>query len=132
MTDRIEIHGLAEVGRHGWFDFETEQGQRFVVDLVLELAAPGTVPAATSDDLADTVDYGTLADRVRSLVAGEPVRLIETLAERIAAVCLADPRVAAAEVAVHKPQAPVVGEFADIVVRIRRDGRDRGEGRDRR
>jgi dihydroneopterin aldolase len=121
VTDRIEICGLAEFGRHGWFDFETEQGQRFIVDLVLELTPPGIRPAAASDDLADTVDYGTLADQVRAVVGGEPVRLIETLAERIAAVCLSDPRVAAAQVAVHKPQAPVSGEFADIVVRIRRD-----------
>jgi dihydroneopterin aldolase len=121
MTDHIEILGLAEQGRHGWFDFETAAGQRFVVDLVLELADGVVAHAALSDDLADTVDYGQVADRVRVLLGGDPVRLLETLVERIADVCLSDARVAAVQVALHKPEAPVSGEFDDIVVRIRRE-----------
>ncbi len=76
--------------------------------------------AAASDHLDSTVDYGAIAETVRSLVAGEPVRLIETLAERIAEACLADHRVQAVEVAVHKPQAPVSAAVDDIVVRIHR------------
>ena len=120
MSDSIEIVGLTERGRHGWFEFETQSGQTFRVDLVLRLMDGVMSAAAASDDLAATVDYGAIAETVRSLVAGEPVRLIETLAERIAEACLADHRVAAVEVTVHKPQAPVSAAVDDIAVRIHR------------
>ena len=120
MSDSIEIRGLTERGRHGWFEFETQSGQTFRVDLVLSLDDGVMQAAAASDDLAATVDYGTIAESVRSLVAGDPVRLIETLAERIASTCLADPRVQAVDVTVHKPEAPVSAAVDDIAVRIRR------------
>lgn len=115
--DRIELHGLRATGRHGVFATEREQGQEFVVDVVLQLSSRR---AAASDDLADTVDYGAVAQRVHAVVTGEPVDLLETLAERIAAVCLVDERVRAVDVAVHKPQAPVPVPFDDVVVRIHR------------
>ncbi len=98
MTGTITLTGLTVRGRHGVYDFEREQGQDFVVDVALELDLG---PAATSDDVADTVHYGELADALVAVVAGEPVNLLETLAYRLGAVCLADPRVAAATVTVH-------------------------------
>jgi dihydroneopterin aldolase len=79
-----------------------------------------TSKAAASDDLADTIDYGSLATRVVSVVEGEPVNLIETLAERIANVCLADRRVEQVEVTVHKPSAPVAVPLDDVTVTIKR------------
>ena len=60
-TDRLAVRGLTVRGHHGVFDFERRDGQDFVIDLVLGL---DTAPAAASDDLADTVDYGSLVDRV--------------------------------------------------------------------
>jgi dihydroneopterin aldolase len=99
------------------YDFERANGQDFVVDVVLELDLR---PAARSDDVADTVHYGELAGRLAAIVAGEPVRLIETLADRLATDCLADPRVVAVTVTVHKPQAPIELEFADVSVILRR------------
>ena len=117
MTDRITLTGLRAYGRHGVFAFEREQGQDFVVDVALELDLR---PAAGSDDVADTVHYGELAARLVAVVAGEPVNLIETLADRLAATCLDDPRVAAATVTVHKPQAPIPHEFVDVAVTLRR------------
>ncbi len=117
MSDRIRLCGLRVHGRHGVFAFEREQGQDFLVDVDLELDLR---PAAASDDVADTVHYGELAQRLVAMVAGEPVNLIETLAERLAAGCLADPRVRAATVTVHKPQAPIPHEFADVAVTVRR------------
>jgi dihydroneopterin aldolase len=77
-------------------------------------------PAAATDDLKLTADYAGLAGRLADIVAGPPVALIETLAERLAAACLADPVVAAAEITVHKPEAPVSANVADISVTIRR------------
>ncbi|MGN9910720.1 dihydroneopterin aldolase [Phytohabitans sp. LJ34] len=117
MTDRIALSGLRARGRHGVYDFERERGQDFVVDAVLEV---DLAPAARSDDVADTVHYGELAERLVGVVGGEPVNLIETLAERLVEVCLADERVRAATVTVHKPQAPIPHEFADVAVTITR------------
>jgi dihydroneopterin aldolase len=117
VSDRISLSGLRVRGHHGVFDFERRDGQDFVVDVVLEL---DLTKAAASDDVADTVHYGELAGRLAEVIAGEPVNLIETLAERLAAVCLADARVAAATVTVHKPQAPISQEFADVAVTVRR------------
>lgn len=123
-VDRITLTGLRARGRHGVYDFEREQGQEFLVDAVLELDLSA---AAESDRVADTVDYGGLADRLAAVVAGPPVRLIETLATRLAAVCLDDRRVAAATVTVHKPAAPIAHPFADVAV-TRRLAREAGAG----
>ncbi len=115
--DRIVLTGLRGFGHHGVYDFERAQGQEFVVDVALEI---DLAPAAGTDDVADTVDYGALAQRLVAVVSGPPVNLIETLADRLAQVCLADERVAAVEVTVHKPAAPVGVEVADVAVTIRR------------
>ena len=118
MTDSISLRGLRVRGHHGVLAAEREHGQEFRVDVELEV---DTRPAASSDDIAATVDYGVLADRLAEVVAGEPVNLIETLAARLADVCLSDPRVLAATVEVHKPHAPVGVRFDDITVRIHRE-----------
>jgi len=115
--DRVEVRGIRATGHHGVFDVEKEQGQEFVVDVVLHL---DTRPAAASDDLSDAVDYGVVAQQVHDVVTGPAFDLVEALAGRIADVCLADARVRAVEVAVHKPHAPVQVPFDDVVVRIRR------------
>jgi dihydroneopterin aldolase len=117
MAGTITLTGLRVRGHHGVYDFEREQGQDFLVDVVLEM---DLAPAARSDDVADTVHYGELAERLVKIVAGEPVNLIETLADRLAAACLTDDRVDAATVTVHKPGAPIPHEFADVTVTIRR------------
>lgn len=114
----ITLTGLRVRGRHGVYAFERERGQDFVVDVRLELDLSA---AARSDDVADTVHYGELAERLAAIVGGEPVNLIETLAARLADACLADGRVAAATVTVHKPQAPIDLEFADVAVTVRRE-----------
>ena len=120
MSDRIVLTGLTVRGRHGVYDFERAEGQNFVIDAELELDLD---PAAASDDVADTVHYGELAGRLATIVAGEPVALIETLADRLVTECLTDPRVAAATITVHKPQAPIPHEFADVAVVLRRERR---------
>jgi dihydroneopterin aldolase len=117
MSDRIELVGLRVRGHHGVLEHERRDGQDFVVDVGLDVDV--TVAAAT-DDLAKTVDYGELAVSIAAVVSGEPVDLIETLAQRIADVCLRDARVRAVDVAVHKPNAPVTVPVEDVVVRIRR------------
>jgi len=117
MSDRIVLTGLRVRGRHGVYDFERIQGQEFVVDVALEL---DLVPATRSDDVLDTVHYGELAERLVAIVAGEPVNLIETLADRLVTACLADQRVGSVTVTVHKPQAPIPHDFADVAVTLTR------------
>ena len=125
-SDRIELRGLRVRGHHGVYDHERRDGQDFVVDLSVWL---DLAPAAVSDDLADTLHYGELAQRVAAIVAGPPANLIETLAGRIADEVLADPRVTAVEVTLHKPQAPIPLDFVDVAVvvcRARTSGRRNG------
>jgi 7,8-dihydroneopterin aldolase/epimerase/oxygenase len=115
--DRISVTGIEVFAHHGVLAHERELGQRFVVDLVLEL---DLAPAAASDDVTDTVHYGELAADVAALVAGEPVDLIETVADRVAARCLTDERVQAVEVTVHKPSAPLPVVAAEVAATVRR------------
>ena len=117
MTDRIELRGLRVRGHHGVFDHERRDGQEFVVDVTVWM---DLAPAAGSDDLADTLHYGELAERTAAIVAGEPGNLIETVAARVAEMVLADERVLAVEVTLHKPQAPIPLAFSDVAVTIRR------------
>jgi len=118
--DRISLTGITAFGRHGVFDFERDQGQRFVVDVscALDLA-----PAASTDDLTQTIDYGALAQAVAADVERDPLNLIEALAARIALTCLRYEAVQSVEVTVHKPQAPMPVDVADVAVTLTRSRR---------
>ncbi|WP_269811094.1 2-amino-4-hydroxy-6-hydroxymethyldihydropteridine diphosphokinase [Kineosporia rhizophila] len=118
LLDQIRLFGVTARGNHGVFEFERREGQDFTVDVVLHTDVSA---AAATDDLSRTADYGVLAGTVAEIVRGEPVDLIETLAERIALACLEPAGVFAADVAVHKPQAPITESFADVVVAVRRE-----------
>lgn len=114
-VDRVALRGLRARGHHGVFPEEREEGQTFIVDLTLGL---DTRPAAADDDLTKTVHYGIVAEEVVAVVEGEPVNLIETLAERIAQTCLKHEGVQEIEVCVHKPDAPITVPFDDVTVTI--------------
>jgi dihydroneopterin aldolase/2-amino-4-hydroxy-6-hydroxymethyldihydropteridine diphosphokinase len=116
--DQIRLIGVTARGYHGVFAHERRDGQDFTIDAVLHV---DMTRAAASDDLADTVNYGTLAVGIADIVRGEPVDLIETLAARIAASCLESAQVAAVDIFVHKPHAPITEPFTDVVVAIRRE-----------
>lgn len=118
VADEITLTGLRVFGRHGVYDEERRDGQDFVVDVTLRL---DTRPAAASDDVADTVHYGEMAEQIAEIVGGEPVDLLETLAARIAERVLAYELVDAVRVTVHKPQAPIPLTFADVSVTIERE-----------
>ena len=126
MTDELAIRGIECYGHHGVFEFEKRDGQTFVIDLVLGL---DTRPAAASDDLSQTVDYGSLALSVKAAVEKDPVDLIETLAQRIADVCLSDGRIQWVRVTVHKPDAPIDTSFSDVALTITRRVIEMREGR---
>jgi len=115
--DRIELHGIEAFGRHGVLPHEQELGQTFTVDVSLEL---DLARAGASDDLMDTVDYGSLSQDLAAVVRDERYDLIERLATRLAEVCLDRPKVDAVTVTVHKPHAPVPVPLSDVVVTVRR------------
>ncbi|WP_294981252.1 dihydroneopterin aldolase [uncultured Microbacterium sp.] len=117
MSDRITLTGIRATGYHGVYEHERREGQVFIADVVLELSL---ADAARSDDVADTVHYGEFADQVAAVLSGDPVDLLETVAQRIADRALAYPRVDAVEVTIHKPQAPIAVPFDDVSVTIRR------------
>lgn len=116
--DTITLTGITAVGHHGVFEHERRDGQPFVVDVVLHLDLR---PAGQSDDLTRTAHYGELAEQVVDLITGEPLDLIEALAERIASSVLASFTVEAVEVTVHKPKAPIEVPFGDVAVSIYRE-----------
>ena len=116
-SDQIKLTGLRCTGYHGVFEHERREGQVFVVDLTLTLPLD---EAAESDDLAKTVSYAELAERVVAAVENDPVDLIETLALRIADIALSYDRVLFVQVTVHKPNAPIDAAFDDVSVTLNR------------
>lgn len=114
-ADRLAVRGIEVFAHHGVLDFERRDGQTFVVDLVLGL---DTRSAAITDDLRETVDYGNLVLNVKNAIETDPVDLVETLAQRIADICLTDGRVQWTEVTVHKPHAPIQATFQDVALTI--------------
>ncbi|MBI3428525.1 MAG: dihydroneopterin aldolase [Actinobacteria bacterium] len=118
MSDSIEIKGIGGFGYHGVFPHERENGQAFLVDLLLHCDFR---KASKSDDVQDTIDYGTVCNLVIGAIVGPPVSLIEKLASQIAEILLSNFSILdSVVVIVHKPQAPVGANVADIAIRIER------------
>lgn len=123
----ISLTGVSGYGYHGVLEAERENGQEFIVDVTYDVDAR---VAAALDDLDHTVSYADVAELVHSHITGEPVLLIETLVDQIAASVAVLPGVLRASVTVHKPQAPISVPFDDVTVTVHRDRLDvapRGE-----
>ena len=116
--DRIQVTGLRAYGYHGVFPEERRDGQEFRADVVLWV---DTRPAAASDDVLDTVHYGEVSEAVVAVLGGEPVNLVERLAQRIADAVLAFAGVQRVTVTVHKPDAPITVPFDDVTITITRE-----------
>lgn len=115
--DRIVISRLHVHGRHGVFAHERKTGQDFFIDAEVWV---DTRAAAESDAISDTVHYGHLMRALYEVAMREPVDLLETLAERLAAVTFAFAGPQAVRITVHKPQAPVKLRFDDVAISILR------------
>jgi dihydroneopterin aldolase len=113
----VEILGLEVFAHHGVHAHERRSGQTFLFDVRLECT---NAEAEQSDDLADAVDYGAVADRVVELARGGPYDLLERLAAVIADDLVGGFPVDAVTVTVHKPQAPIPHPFRDVTVTVRR------------
>jgi dihydroneopterin aldolase len=111
----IQLRGLRVLGTHGVLAEEQARAQPFEVDLDLDV---DLTAAAASDDLADTVDYGALAEAVERIVSTERHQLLERLAGRICDVALTDDRVAAVTVTIRKLRPPVPVHLDSAGVRL--------------
>jgi dihydroneopterin aldolase len=116
-VDRLKLTGIEVFAHHGVLPEEKQIGQRFLIDLDVELDLRA---AGMTDHLAETIDYGGLAERVHELVAANRWNLIEKVAEETAELVLSVPTVKAVRVTVHKPNAPIAVDFADVSVTIDR------------
>src|SRR6266568_3357398 len=114
--DRIVLEGMSFTGRHGVRPAEREHAQDFEVDIDMEadLAGPGS-----TDRIEDTVDYRAAHAIAKQTIEGESVKLLETLAARIADRVLTLPGVAAVSVRVAKRPASMV-PIKSAAVHIRR------------
>lgn len=116
MNDKIILTGIEIFGYHGDLPEERKLGQKFLIDLELNLDLS---KAGKSDELADTVDYPKILSEVEKIVGGESKNLIETVAEEIAENILKNfDKVQSLKVTLHKPFAPLKIKYSDFAVEI--------------
>ena len=117
MKDRIDLRGIEVLAKHGVLEHEQEKAQVFKVDVsaYTDLTRPGE-----TDDLADALDYSTLALDVREVVGSESYQLLETVAAKVADSVMSHTQVVRAVVTIHKPDAPLDLVFEDVSVTIER------------
>ena len=114
MSDQILITGISAKGFHGVLPEEQKNGQIFIVDLELNIKLTGL-----KDKLSKTVNYAEVATLVEKEIIGDPVQLIESLAERIGKLILKKfSKIKSVRVIVHKPSAPIPVKFTDVAVSI--------------
>ena len=114
MSDQILITGISAKGFHGVLSEEQKSGQIFIVDLELNMKLTGL-----KDKLSKTVNYAEVTKLVDEEITGDPVQLIESLAERIRKLILKKfSKVKSVRVIVHKPSAPIPVKFTDVAVSI--------------
>jgi dihydroneopterin aldolase len=118
MSDKIFVNGLLIHAHHGVMAHEEKVGQRFVIDLELEI---DLATAGHTDKLADTVSYSAIVDAAAQAFTGQSFRLVEAAAAAVAEALLAGfPKVTSVQVTLHKPHAPIAAIFNDVGVSILR------------
>jgi len=117
LTDRLELRGIEVYAKHGVLQSEQERAQVFKVDVTAYTDV--SVPAST-DDLADALDYSSLAMEVREVVGSESHKLIETVAVHVSDIVMGHPNVSRSVVTIHKPYAPIDMIFEDVSVTVER------------
>lgn len=116
--DAIHLRGLQFYAYHGVRSEEKVLGQKFIIDVDLfrDLRQPGF-----SDQVADTINYAEVYQRIKTIVTAERFHLLERLAGEIATQVMKEFPCEAIRVEVHKPQAPIPGVFGDASVEIWRE-----------
>jgi 7,8-dihydroneopterin aldolase/epimerase/oxygenase len=119
--DRIFLHGLTAECIIGFIEWERHVRQTVVVDLELPVDCRH---AAVTDEVADTLDYKKVAKRALEFIESSQFRLVETLAQRLALVILAEFGVEWVRIALNKPGA--IRNSRDVGVVIERSRADLG------
>lgn len=118
MSDAIFIKGILIHARHGVMEHESEVGQRFVIDLELDIDLS---ESSRTDRLSDTVSYSNVVTTATSAFKNTNYYLLERAAGAVAdAILAAFPRIRAVKVTVHKPHAPIAAIFEDVGVVLTR------------
>lgn len=114
--DKIYLNNMEFYGFHGVLPEENRLGQRFAVDLVIELDLS---KAGKTDDLSETVNYAEVYNLCRSIVEGKSYKLIEAVAEQIAEQVLERfNKVVSCNVKLIKPDPPIPGHYRSVAVEI--------------
>lgn len=120
QNTKIFVRGLELQASIGVHPHEYEAAQLIVIDIELDMAA---IEPPTEDKLIETLDYALVADTAAEFALEAHVRLVETLAARIARWALdVDPRVRACTVSIAKPHALVNADAAGVTYNLKRDG----------
>lgn len=121
MSDNIFINGLVMHAHHGVMKHETKVGQRFVIDMLLNIDLKS---ASRSDKLADTIDYAAIVDAASRAFTARNFRLVEAAGGAVADAVLKEfPQVQSVRVTIHKPHAPISAIFDDVGVVLERSRR---------
>jgi dihydroneopterin aldolase len=119
MNARILMKNLVFFGHHGDLPAERSIGQRFIIDLALSL---DIAEVARTDELQSTADYVAVYELCRTVIEGQPVNMLETLAARLTERILAEnPRLASVEIVVKKPAVPLRGAVDYVAVELIRN-----------
>jgi len=121
MRDKVILSKMQFFGRHGCSEAEVELGQRFEVDVEIEvsLREPGL-----TDNVEDTIPYDKVFYDVKEIVQGPHKKLVETVAaDIVAAIFEKYPEANGVMVRIMKPGAPVAGTFAALGCEIHRQRR---------
>lgn len=110
FVERLEVLTII-----GVYDWERQAKQKVIIDLEI---STDTSAAGLSDNLDETIDYGTLSARITELAANSSYQLLEALGENIAALCLEDQRAKCVSVKLCKPTA--VANAGGVGVKITR------------
>lgn len=115
---KIFLNQMEFYGYHGVYPEETKLGQKFIVDVVLEVDLK---EAGKTDDLTKTINYAEVHEIVKAVVEGSPLNLVEAVAERIAGKLLSNfPLINSSTIKVVKPNPPIVGHYHSVAVEIKR------------
>lgn len=115
--DKITLQNLAFYGYHGVYNSEREQGQRFYLDLELNL---DLTAAGESDQLADTLDYTVVYQEVKTIVETQRYQLLEALGAAICRKILAGGLVKTMTVRIRKPSVAINGVLDYVQIEITR------------
>ncbi len=115
-TYKITMKNCAFFARHGFHEQEAFLGQRFFVDVELDVTAGSTLE---TDEIEGTVHYGEAFTLIEKVMTTTRRRLIETLAMDIAkALCEHYPMIRRAHITVRKPSAPIEGILDYVQVSV--------------